>query len=92
MIAGGNSGPAMVPGPKAADSRLLKAVAGLDPDLTMPPDGKTRLTADQVGTLRAWIEQDVYAWRIKAMLAYPPVWRLRMLTGPRSADSAPFFP
>jgi hypothetical protein len=42
--------------------------------------------------LRAWIEQDVYAWRIKAMLAYPPVWRLRMLTGPRSADSAPFFP
>jgi hypothetical protein len=42
--------------------------------------------------LRAWIEQDVYAWRIKAMLAYPPVWRLRMLTGSRSADSAPFFP
>ncbi|HEY1380580.1 MAG TPA: DUF1549 domain-containing protein, partial [Gemmataceae bacterium] len=57
LLAGGNSGPAVVPGPKAAESRLLKAVAGLDPDLKMPPDGKTPLTAAEVGTLRAWVEQ-----------------------------------
>ena len=29
--------------------------------------------------LRAWIEKDVDGWRTKAMLAYPPIWRLRML-------------
>lgn len=34
--------------------------------------------------LRAWIEKDVDGWRMKAMLGYPPTWRLRMLAGPRS--------
>jgi hypothetical protein len=29
--------------------------------------------------LRAWIEQDVYGWRVKAMLGYPPIWRLSNL-------------
>src|SRR5262245_29435459 len=29
--------------------------------------------------LRAWIEQDVYGWRVKGMLAYPPIWRLSNL-------------
>ena len=38
--------------------------------------------------LRAWIEEDIYVWRIKAMLGYPPVWRLKMLAGPRSAGAA----
>lgn len=42
--------------------------------------------------LRAWIEKDVYVWRVKAMLDYPPIWRLRMLAGPRSAGGAAFFP
>src|SRR4051794_29675622 len=57
LLTGGNSGPAIVISPKAADSRLLRAVAGLEPDLAMPPEGKTPLTAKEVGTLRAWIEQ-----------------------------------
>ena len=30
----------------------------------------------------AWIEQDVYGWRLKAMLGYPPTWRLTNLTFP----------
>ena len=38
--------------------------------------------------LQAWIEKDIYVWRIKAMLGYPPVWRLKMLAGPRSAGAA----
>jgi hypothetical protein len=42
--------------------------------------------------LRAWIEKDVYAWRMSAMLSYPPVWRLRMLVGPGSAGGEAFFP
>jgi len=35
--------------------------------------------------LQAWIEEDVYIWRVKAMLGRPPKWRLNMLAGPRSA-------
>ena len=35
--------------------------------------------------LQAWIEKDVYIWRVKAMLGRPPNWRLNMLAGPSSA-------
>src|SRR5215475_8682403 len=35
--------------------------------------------------VRAWIEKDVYIWRVKAMLGHPPNWRLNMIAGPRSA-------
>jgi len=55
-LKGGNSGPAFKPGDSAA-SRLIHAVAGTDADLTMPPDRKKALTADEVGKLRAWIDQ-----------------------------------
>jgi hypothetical protein len=33
----------------------------------------------------AWIEQDVNGWRLKAMLDYPPTWRLANLNGPTSS-------
>jgi len=32
--------------------------------------------------LRTWIEKDVDAWRLNAMLGYPPTWRLKMLARP----------
>jgi hypothetical protein len=35
--------------------------------------------------LQAWIEKDVFMWRVKAMLGHPPNWRLNVLTGPRPA-------
>src|SRR5215472_4130753 len=35
--------------------------------------------------VRAWIEKDVYIWRVKAMLGHPPNWRLNMISSPRSA-------
>jgi mono/diheme cytochrome c family protein len=54
--AGGNSGPVIQPGAKAAESRLLQVIAGLDPDVKMPPQGPA-LSSDDVGKLRAWIEQ-----------------------------------
>ena len=41
---------------KSADSPLIHLVAGVDPDLKMPPEGDP-LTAEQVGILRAWIDQ-----------------------------------
>ncbi|HEY1378304.1 MAG TPA: PSD1 and planctomycete cytochrome C domain-containing protein, partial [Gemmataceae bacterium] len=55
-LKGGNSGPVIVPG-NAAKSRLLAAVAGVDPDLRMPPEGKPALSAGDVSKLRAWVEQ-----------------------------------
>jgi hypothetical protein len=33
--------------------------------------------------LRIWIEEDVYVWRLNAMLDYPPTWRLKMLAAPK---------
>jgi hypothetical protein len=51
----GEHGPIIVPG-KSAESRVIKLVAGLDPDTVMPPKGE-RLTSGQIGLLRAWIEQ-----------------------------------
>src|SRR6185436_11716235 len=47
--------PAILPG-KSAESLLVQAVAGVKPDLVMPRKGE-RLTAEQVGLLRAWIDQ-----------------------------------
>jgi len=41
---------------KSADSSLIRRVAGVKPDELMPPDGDP-LTAEQVGLLRAWIDQ-----------------------------------
>ncbi|MCI0460228.1 MAG: PSD1 and planctomycete cytochrome C domain-containing protein [Gemmataceae bacterium] len=53
---GGNSGAVIHPG-QIAGSRLLHVVAGLDPEVRMPPKERPPLTAAEVGKLRAWIEQ-----------------------------------
>lgn len=56
-LRGGTSGPAILPG-RSAESRLIHAVARLDAETQMPPLGKGEpLTAEQVGKLRAWIDQ-----------------------------------
>ncbi len=52
---GGDSGAVVKPG-DAAHSRLFQLVAGLDPDLKMPPKGD-RLSKAEVSRLRAWIDQ-----------------------------------
>ena len=46
--------PAILPG-KSAASPLFKAVAGLDPELVMPPKGPP-LPAEEVAILRRWID------------------------------------
>jgi mono/diheme cytochrome c family protein len=58
-LAGGNSGPAIVPG-KSGRSRLIRAVSGADGVKAMPPTGK-RLTARQIALLKAWIDQGARA-------------------------------
>jgi mono/diheme cytochrome c family protein len=55
LLKGGDTGPAVVPG-KSADSLLIAMVAGVDPDAVMPKKG-TRLTSEEIGALRAWIDQ-----------------------------------
>jgi hypothetical protein len=54
LRAGGDSGPAVVPG-KSADSRLIHAVTGSGDAKPMPPKGP-RLSAAEVAVLRAWID------------------------------------
>jgi hypothetical protein len=54
-LKGGTSGPVIRPG-NSAESKLIWSVAGVGKVPVMPFDGK-RLTAEEVGMLRAWIDQ-----------------------------------
>lgn len=54
-LAGGDSGPAIMIG-QSAESRLIRYVAGLEDEKRMPPEGDT-LSDEQIGLLRAWIDQ-----------------------------------
>lgn len=54
-LLGGDGGEVLLVG-KSADSRLIHYVAGLVPEKIMPPDDE-RLTAEEIGILRAWIDQ-----------------------------------
>ena len=58
-LGGGYSGPVILPG-KAAGSKLIQRITGTGGDMPMPPAGP-RLTSEQVGVLRAWIDQGA-AW------------------------------
>lgn len=56
-LKGGENGPNIIKG-KSAESTLVHAVARLDEDAAMPPDGKgDPLTKEQIGLIRAWIDQ-----------------------------------
>lgn len=52
---GGDGGPVFVAG-KSEESKLIKYVAAVDPDVVMPPEGD-KLSDEQIGLLRAWIDQ-----------------------------------
>jgi len=55
MLGGDTHAPDILPG-NSAGSPLIRMVAGLVPDLKMPAKGDP-LTAEQIGVLRAWIDQ-----------------------------------
>ena len=56
-LKGGEDGKILEAG-KSADSLVVQAVARLDDDTAMPPDGKgDPLTKEQIGLIRAWIDQ-----------------------------------
>ncbi len=76
-LAGGRSGePAVVPG-KPEESLLIAAVSGEDGDLRMPPRGAP-LTAEETGTLRAWITADArWSASAEALIGKPWHWAYR---------------
>ena len=53
-LAGGYSGQVILPG-KSGESKLIHRVAGAPGVMVMPPSGP-RLTPEEVGLLRAWID------------------------------------
>ncbi len=55
LLGEGNGKPLVQPG-HSGESRLVQMVAGVVPGKVMPPRGE-RLSAEQVGLLRAWIDQ-----------------------------------
>jgi mono/diheme cytochrome c family protein len=69
FLAPADSGPAVLPG-NSRDSYLIHLVSGLDPEFVMPDKG-TRLTADEVSLLRAWIDQGV-TWDADVSFAKEP--------------------
>lgn len=74
VLKGGRSGPALTSG-NSAESYLIELVSGLNPEEVMPTKG-TKLTAQQVGLLRAWIDQDV-PWAPGFTFAKQPPLNLR---------------
>ena len=57
-LAGGDLGPAYVPGDSSA-SPLVEYISGTNEHIVMPPEGadQARLTATEIGLIRAWIDQ-----------------------------------
>lgn len=69
LLTGGGDGPAIVVG-NSADSLLVHLVGGLDPDRPMPEKG-TKLSAAEIGLVRAWIDQGA-PWDDRVSFARQP--------------------
>lgn len=94
VLEGGDNGPVLIPG-DSSNSRLVHLVAGIEEKQVMPPEGK-RITAEEVGLLRAWIDQgakwpdgaeilDPRTERAKEHWAFQP---LRDVAEPSSSDAS----
>jgi mono/diheme cytochrome c family protein len=55
-LKGGDHGPAFVHG-KSAESLIVQVLAGVHADIAPMPRKKEKLTAEQIGLVRAWIDQ-----------------------------------
>ena len=88
FLKGGDTGPGAVAG-KSAASYVVELVSGLDPENTMPKKG-TKWTPEQVGLLRAWIDQGA-AWPAGITFAKPPSQNLhpRAVALPAGAEAHP---
>ena len=69
-LRGGDYGPVIIPG-KSAESKLIKRLVDGDGGMQMPPTGP--LTTEQIGVLRAWIDQGAEFSTEIAERPLPPV-------------------
>jgi hypothetical protein len=69
-LEGGKNGPVVVNRDSAA-SRLIHLVAEIDKGQVMPPEGD-RLTPDEIGVVRAWIDQGLH-WPLDAEVLDPRI-------------------
>ena len=74
LLSGGDSGLSVVVG-KSVDSYLVELISGIDPENVMPQKG-SKFTAEQVGLIRAWIDQGV-EWESNTTFAKAPVLNLK---------------
>ncbi|TAK97158.1 MAG: hypothetical protein EPO07_13815, partial [Verrucomicrobia bacterium] len=56
LLKGGDHGPALVVG-KSAESTMVLVLAGLHEDIAAMPKKREKLTPEQIGLVRAWIDQ-----------------------------------
>lgn len=88
LLAGGDSGQSVVLG-KSAESYLIELISGLDPDNVMPQKG-SKFTAEEVGLVRAWIDQGII-WENDVSFAKAPVLNLKprrpKLLGPKNGHT-----
>ncbi|MEY4567333.1 MAG: hypothetical protein RLY14_2303, partial [Planctomycetota bacterium] len=72
-------------------SRLIEVVSGIDPDYQMPPEGDP-LSKEQIGILRAWIDQgaegpdDLSQWQKALPWSFKSVERPEVPPGPTAID------
>jgi hypothetical protein len=83
-LEGGDRGAVILPG-KSSESPLIHRIAGLDEEAgPMPPEGEgTPLTPEQIGRLRAWIDQGA-VWPNEADSGAPKVahWSFQPIAQP----------
>lgn len=75
VFEGGEHGPVLLRG-RSASSSLIHWVAGIEVGRIMPPAEKTPLTLEQIGVLRAWIDQGAN-WPANADVLDPKLERAR---------------
>jgi hypothetical protein len=82
-LVGGDSGAEIIAG-KSAESRLIRVVAGIDEDIgQMPPEGKgKKLSAEEIGLVRAWIDQGAKWPDESASIAANQHWSLQPVLRP----------
>jgi len=78
---GGQSGAVIVPR-DSAGSRLIRLVGGTDPSQKVMPPVGARLTADEIGLLRAWIDQGAEWPETQAGAARPAHWAFQKIAHP----------
>ncbi len=82
VLKGSGSGPVVRVG-DSRHSRLIEVVSGVDPDYRMPPEGP-KLSDEEIGILRAWIDQGALGPDDSAELDRKAPWSFQPVVRPPS--------